>query len=299
MKYSVHEASRIGGRNSNQDRSGFAYTTDTAVLVLADGMGGHFAGEVAAEILVASVKDVFRQRVARGHWDATEFLLDALFRAHEAVNAHAMRHALPEIPRTTAVVCVVKRGRALWAHVGDSRLYHFNREKCLFHTRDHSVVQQLLDEGHIDEEAAASHPERNKLYNSIGGHVLPNIELSQPVTLAEGDVLLLCSDGVWGELSEHEMFVALRAYPLARAAAHMLDFACLRGGPAADNASLIALRFGEERFEPGRLEMDVSGPLEGPATLLGHPFPDEDTTDFDTLLAEIQSTLEKHRRGSS
>jgi len=299
MKYSVHEATRIGGRSSNQDRSGFAYTTDTALLILADGMGGHMAGDMAAEILVATVKDVFRKRVVRGHWHVPEFLIDALFTAHETVNAYAERHALPEIPRTTAVVCVVKRGRAIWAHVGDSRLYHFSREKCLFHTRDHSVVQQLVDEGRIDEDAVAAHPERNKLYNSIGGLVLPNIELSQAVALNEGDVLMLCSDGVWGELSAHEMFVALRAYPLARAAAHMLDFAELRGGQNADNATLIALRFGEERFEPGRLDMDTAGPLDGPATLLGHPLAENgDPGDLDALLAEIHAALEKHRRDS-
>lgn len=296
MKYSVYEASHIGGRSSNQDRSGFAYTADTAVLILADGMGGHFAGEVAAEILVASVKEVFRREVARGHWDASEFLIDALLTAHEAINAHAVRHALPEVPRTTAVVCVVKRGRAVWAHVGDSRLYHFSREKCLFHTRDHSYAQQLVDEGRLDAEAAVRHPDRSKLYNCIGGPALPHIELSVPVALSEGDVLMLCSDGLWGELSEREMFVALHAYPLPRAAAHMLEFARLRGGTHADNASLIALRYGEERFEPGRLEMDTSGPFHGPATLLGQSQPSGEPADFDLLLAEIEAALQRHRR---
>ena len=135
-------------------------------------------------------------------------------------------------------------------------------------TRDHSAVQQLVDDGLIQEEDMRIHPDRNKLYNSVGGFALPDIELSQPTRMHAGDTLLLCTDGVWPELNTTEMFATLRAYPLDKAVKNMLDHAEYRGGKDCDNLSMVAMRYGDERFKTDELIPEDDLSLDGFTTQL-------------------------------
>jgi serine/threonine protein phosphatase PrpC len=244
MKYSVYQASRQGGRNNNEDRIGYVYSRDTLLMVLADGMGGHAKGEVASQLLVQMVVKLFETQARPILVDVPRFLLDSIFAAHEAINEHALRQGWPDAPRTTCIVCVVQEGRAAWAHVGDSRLYHFNRDKLASCTKDHTLLQQMLDGGLLDETQAALHPDRNKLYNCVGGFILPQIELSPTVRLHDGDVLLLASDGFWSEIRNGEMLATLKAFPLDRAVEHMMDHAELSAGERGDNLSVVCMRYG-------------------------------------------------------
>lgn len=246
MKYSLYQESRKGGRAANQDRVGHAYTAEAICMVLADGMGGHARGEVAAQLLVDSVLGLFNKMAGPALDDIVEFLLDGIYAAHDQINEFAHAQKLKDIPRTTCVVCVVQEGRAWWAHVGDSRLYHFRRDGLASRTRDHSAVQHLVDEGLATEDEINFHPDRNKLYNSVGGFVLPNIELSSGVTLREGDVLLMASDGFWAEFQPDEMLASLRSQVLRAAVIRMLDQAEFRAGKQGDNLSVVALRCGPE-----------------------------------------------------
>ncbi|TCS72694.1 serine/threonine protein phosphatase PrpC [Sulfuritortus calidifontis] len=246
MKFSLYQASRKGGRPYNEDRLAYASSNSTLLLVLADGMGGHAHGEVASQLTVDTVCRLFKDQAQPSLDDPSGFLLEAIYSAHEAVNAYAVEHDLPEPPRTTCVACVVQQGRAVWAHVGDSRLYHFQRDRFRSHTRDHSMVQQLVDRGLINEAEAQQRVERNMLYNAIGGFMLPDIEVSDPVPLHEGDLILLCSDGFWDELTAEEMLAQLQARPLREAIHLLMDTAEGRGGPRCDNLSALALRFGPE-----------------------------------------------------
>jgi serine/threonine protein phosphatase PrpC len=244
MKYSVYQASRQGGRRHNEDRIGYVYGHDALLMVLADGMGGHAKGEVAAQLLVQMVVKLFENQALPMLDDMPRFLLDSIFAGHEAINEHALRQGWPDAPRTTCVVCVVQGGLAAWAHVGDSRLYHCDRDRLISCTKDHSLLQQMLDSGVLDEAQAALHPDRHKLYNCVGGFILPQIELSQTVRLKDGDVLLLASDGFWSEIGAPEMVATLRAFPLDRAVEHMMDHAEFSAGEHGDNLSVVAMRFG-------------------------------------------------------
>ena len=295
MKYVVYQASRRGGRRSNEDRVAYAYTSDALFMVLADGMGGHHQGEVAAQLLVQTLTNHFQTHARPILPDIASFLLDGIYAAHDAINEYALQQRMPDPPRTTCVACVVQRGVACWAHVGDSRLYHFDRHSFLRRTHDQSAVQQLVDEGLLDEEQMHLHPERNKLYNSVGGYSLPDIEISELVTLQDGDVLMLCSDGLWSELVAREMGSTLRAYPLERAVRHMLDHAEFRGGPYCDNLSIVAMRYGEERFDTGDLVLGDDLGLDGFTTelrRLGDPRPAPLLdSEIERAVAEIQSTL--------
>jgi serine/threonine protein phosphatase PrpC len=299
MKYVVYQASRRGGRSYNEDRVAYAYTSEAMVMVLCDGMGGHARGEVAAQLTVQVITGLFQSRAKPILLDMPTFLLDAVYAAHDAINEFTQRKRLLEPPRTTCVVCVVQKGMACWAHVGDSRLYHFNRHGFLSRTRDHSAVQQLLDEGVISEAEMGIHPDRNKLYNSVGGFTLPDIDLGQPMKLHPGDVLLMCTDGIWPELTPNEMFATLRAYPLEKAVKNMMDHAEFRGGKDCDNLSVVALRYGEEHFTEDVLMQDNDLSLDGFTTQLNKlsskaNVPPVHDQELDEAMAEIKAAIAKY-----
>lgn len=298
MKYVVYQASRRGGRPVNEDRVAYAYTSDALFMVVADGMGGHNHGQIASQTLVQTMVSLFQARATPQLPNLQGFLLDGIYAAHDAINEYALRKGLKDPPRTTCVAAVVQRGTACWAHVGDSRLYHFDKRSLVERTRDHSAVQQLVEEGLLDEDQISLHPDRNKLYNSVGGYALPDIELSELVPLKDGDVLLLCSDGVWGEIRDREMLSTLRAYPLDRAIRHMLDHAEFRGGRNCDNLSIVAMRYGEERFDDGELVLGDDFGLDGFTTQLKQLTQSERDSvrdmDIDQAVAEINAALAKY-----
>lgn len=298
MKYSVYQASRKGGRKNNEDRIGYVYSRDTLLMVLADGMGGHAKGEVAAQLLVQMTVKLFEMQARPMLDDMPRFLLDSIFASHEAINEHALRQGWPDAPRTTCIVCVVQDGRAAWAHVGDSRLYHYDRDNLLSCTKDHTLLQQMLDSGLLDETQAAMHPDRNKLYNCVGGFILPRIELSPTVRLNEGDILLLSSDGFWSEISNPEMHATLRSFPLERAVEHMMDHAEFSGGEQGDNLSVVAMRYGGGVSDSKTvIDADSLG-LEGFTTELYQAEGMKELevmsdAEIDQAIAEIQTALRK------
>ncbi len=298
MKYVVYQASRRGGRPVNEDRVAYAYTSDALFMVVADGMGGHNHGQIAAQMLVQTMVSLFQARAIPRLPNLQGFLLDGIYAAHDAINEYALRNGLKDPPRTTCVAAVVQRGTACWAHVGDSRLYHYDKRSLVARTRDHSAVQQLVEEGLLDEDQISLHPDRNKLYNCVGGYALPDIELSELVPLKDGDVLLLCSDGVWSEIKDREMLSTLRAYPLDRAIRHILDHAEFRGGRNCDNLSIVAMRYGEERFDDRELVLGDDFGLDGFTTQLKQlTQADRDgirDLDIDQAVAEIHAALAKY-----
>lgn len=247
MKFSIYQASRQGGRKYNQDRIAYSYSKDALLMVVADGMGGHFHGEVAAQITVQMIAENFQKQARPVLKDPFRFLTNAMFSAHEAIESYARKHDLLESPRTTCVACVIQQNHAYWAHVGDSRLYHFRGPKLLWRTQDHSKVQQLFDQGKITFDEMASHPERNKIYNCLGGLLPPEVELSKKTPVRDGDAIMLCTDGVWGLLSEGEIGAILDTYPITKAIPELLDHAEFRGGEEGDNLSAIGVTWGDEK----------------------------------------------------
>ncbi len=246
MNYGIYQASRKGGRPYNEDRLLYAHSDAALVMAVADGMGGHAHGEVASQLTVDTLGRMFNEEAKPVLADPSGFLLDAIYAAHDAINAHALEADMAEPPRTTCVACVVQEGMATWAHVGDSRLYHFGRDRFRRHTRDHSMVQDLIDRGIFSEDEAQQKAGRNYLYNAVGGAMLPDIEVSDATPLHVGDLLLLCSDGFWDSLTPEEMLAELKAKPLQQAVQCLMDLAEARGGARCDNLSVLALRYGPE-----------------------------------------------------
>jgi serine/threonine protein phosphatase PrpC len=153
---------------------------------------------------------------------------------------------LIDSPRTTIVAAIIQRGYLYCAHVGDSRLYHFRNGHLLFRTEDHSIVQSLYKKGMISKEEMATHPYKNKIYNCVGGETPPQIDLSDRHELLEGDTILLCTDGVWGVLSDQQIKEIIQQnVTIVDATTQLMDSAEFASDEKGDNMSAIGLQWGD------------------------------------------------------
>lgn len=245
MKFAVHQANHIGGRRYNQDRVGYAYTKDALLLVLADGMGGHLHGEIAAQIAVLTFMRAFGKLDA-GRTKEPEVFLRATMRAgHAAIIDYAHEQQLGGNPGTTCVAALVQDGRVWFAHAGDSRFYLLRGGAVANVTRDHSVVQQWADWGIISEKEMKTHPDRNKITNCLGGvEDMFYVEVSPSVETKDNDTFLLCSDGFWSPLEDHEMGKLSTAPSLPALVGELIDVAVMREAGRADNTTALAARIG-------------------------------------------------------
>ena len=257
MQFSIFQESRRGARNSNQDRLAYCYSRDALLMVLADGMGGHAHGEIAAEIAVQFIADAFRREARPALPDPLQFLAGAISGAHHAIVMGAAERNLAQSPRTTCVACVVQDHAVCWTHAGDSRLYHLRDGNIVAQTKDHSRVQQLIDQGRIREQAYGAHPERNQIFNCLGSRHPPQLDLAGMAGLRAGDTLMLCSDGLWSPLSGNIISNALQKSGIMKAVPQLLDQAEQRAGRECDNLSVIAMTWEED--PPAAAASRVSG----------------------------------------
>lgn len=299
MKFALARETRIGARRVQQDRLGHWQTDQALLLAVADGLGGHARGEVAAEIGIRLLGEAFQREAQPKLADPDVFLARALAEGHEAILLEGRRLGLPETPRTVIVACVVQDGWAYWTHVGDCRLYLFRQGRIVHRTRDHSVVQQLIDQGRIREEAAASHPERNRLIQCLGGYSTPRPEAPRRERLARDDILVLCSDGFWGPLTQRQMAHSLVSRRLPDAIPELTDLAEVRAGAQCDNVTVLALSWDEEEVGEKTL------PLYGAATDIRDftatqpDFAHMSDEDIEKAIEEIKAALRRNATGPS
>jgi PPM family protein phosphatase len=246
MKFTIYQNSRQGPRQYNQDRLAYSYSKDALLLVLADGMGGHRNGEIAAQLAVKTLTDAFQRLAVPMLSSPAKFLIEHIQQVHDMIENVTHSEGLMESPRTTIVTAIIQRGYLYCAHVGDSRLYHFRNGHLLFRTEDHSVVQSLYKKGMISKEEMATHPYKNKIYNCLGGEVTPQIDLSDRHELIEGDTIILCTDGVWGVLDDLQIKeIIQRNDNITEATNDLMDSAEFASDEKGDNMSTIGLQWGD------------------------------------------------------
>ncbi len=241
MKFSVFQVSRKGGRKNNEDRMGYCYTRSSAVFVLADGMGGHPDGEVAAQMALQSVATLFQQEAKPLLPDVNAFLTSAVMTAHRQILRYGLDQAMLDSPRTTIVLAVVQDGTVSWTHCGDSRLYLLRHGRLLTRTRDHSVSEQQL--GRKPAPGAADAGNRNVLFTCLGSPTKPIFSITGPLNLQQGDRVMLCSDGLWSALSEETLVDELGSKPVDVAVPELVEEALRLAGATSDNVTCIALEW--------------------------------------------------------
>ncbi|TFZ01192.1 PP2C family protein-serine/threonine phosphatase [Ramlibacter rhizophilus] len=238
MKFSVFQVSRRGGREKNEDRMGYCYTRESGLFVLADGMGGHPEGEVAAQLALQTVSALFQREARPVVRHSGEFLAAALMAAHQQIIRYASERAMLDTPRTTLVAAVLQQSSATWVHCGDSRLYLVRDGQLLTRTRDHSYLEQ-----HAAGVIRLEQVNRNILFTCLGSPSKPVYDVTGPVSLQQGDKLLLCSDGLWGSLSDADIVRQLAAKPVADAVPDLVEAALRSGGAHSDNVTVVALEW--------------------------------------------------------
>ena len=300
MRFTIFQDSVIGGRKVNQDRLAYSYSKDVLMMVIADGMGGHARGEIAAEVAVTTMTKRFEQEARQTLRRPKEFLESAFHSAHRAIVSFADQHDMLECPRTTLVACIVQNGKACWAHSGDSRLYLVRGGKIAQGTVDHSRVQQLIEAGVITPAQAAVHPDRNKIYNCLGGVLPPMVTHSEDWTLKVGDTILLSTDGFWGPLNADNIAARLKQEPLLDLVPKLMIEAQRKAGAESDNLSAIGLSWEIQEDDEPDGTITVTEPMQGFTTStmnsLAQPTSQRDEisdADIQKAITEIQNAIKK------
>ena len=259
-------------RDHNEDAFGSAVAADGAVvLVVCDGMGGHEAGEVASAVALQRLVDVLQ---GGPRDDAPKLIYDALVAANQAVLDESDRTGHTTMG-TTAVAALLQDDKLWFGWVGDSRLYHFR--DCTLYQRsvDHTHVQRLVDAGLLTPEEARHHPDSNVLVQALGGGRGAQAEFAPAVVgedtpLLPGDVLLLCSDGLYDLIDDDELYPLMAGRDLDGAVTRLIEEANARGGY--DNVTALVLIVDQDTVTPmperppgeEDLPATVEGSFDGP-----------------------------------
>lgn len=204
MQLEVSVLSNPGGRERNEDACGFWTGGGGCFCVVSDGAGGHGGGDIASKLAVRMILSSFQDSP-----DCSGPAIESALRsAHDAIIAQQGVQARSAAMRATATVLAIDTvGRAaVWGHVGDTRLYCFRAGRVVAQTKDHSVVQKMVDAGYLAQAALRDSAQRSRLFAALGhDEDFVATIAATPFTIEGGDVFLLCTDGFWEYIDEAEM----------------------------------------------------------------------------------------------
>ncbi len=215
------------------------------LAVIADGMGGAEGGEIASRLAVNAVRDAY---LAQSDTDPHACLIEAFQAAHEAILDYVSRRPELEGMGTTCTAVAIADGHAHFGHIGDSRLYLIRNSSLRLLTHDHTAINRLIEQGVIAPEDAATHPQRHVLTAALGASKEVGADFSSaPIPLEAGDALLLCTDGLWGQVADDELRAIVAGNVPTQACKELVRAAKARGGP--DNITVQILRLADERSQ--------------------------------------------------
>lgn len=244
MQLELAILSRRGGRAYNEDACGHWHSDSHLCCVVADGAGGHGGGDRASKLAVQQLISAYA-----GDAEASPAAIEALIRrTNDTILAHRIDGTVQQNMHTTVVALFVDLDArtASWGHCGDSRLYVFRGGRIAAMTRDHSLVQSLVDSGMLAREKVRTHPQRSELLSALGTsdeELLLSVS-PQAWEVQAGDVFLLCTDGLWEYVEDDELEAALAAAAGPHAWMEALEAAVLRNAahkPRHDNFSALTV----------------------------------------------------------
>lgn len=240
--------STIGDRTCNEDAHGYKQIqlSDGVghFLIVCDGMGGHVAGDITSKALV----DAFIEQIDKFEEQLTPITITSVYEKAVAQMQQYIKGNHGDVDGHTTLSCAwLDNTQVITLHVGDSRVYQLNSKEVLWRTRDHSVVQMLLDEGDITEEEMGTHPDQNKLFKSISvlGEKVDKPSVKKHPPLTAGDSLLVCSDGFWEFLTPKEL-VKLSGHLTQATLEEYCTLSQRRAAGKSDNITVLMYKKGME-----------------------------------------------------
>ena len=216
QKLECRQLSFVGDRKINQDRMGYKITEDYSLFVVADGLGGHYGGEKASGFFCQAlfgIAPLYQQRIKETPHKSGKILADWMKATVDEMEQLFIGDVRGYEAYTTCVVLYLDNNISATMHCGDSRIYRLNPNKVIWRTKDHSFIQQQLNEGSLSEREMGVHPEQNQLVRSIniGKEYMPEVNIYSPIKV--GETFLLCSDGFWEYVKEADLLAlsSLRA----------------------------------------------------------------------------------------
>lgn len=231
-------------RKHNEDYYGFfRLGEDEFLAIVADGMGGHASGEIASRMAVEIIQEVYAKE------RADQEVLDSLKSAFEVANFSILQKSLEQDQLngmgTTATVLVIKEDQTFVGHMGDSRAYLFRDAAVNQLTKDHSMVNRMVEQGLLSKEEAEHHPQRNVIYKALGVNRDADLELIGPLPVYLNDIFLLCSDGLTNLVTDDEMLKIVKKESPQKACEKLIQLANKRGGD--DNITIQILKMVKEQ----------------------------------------------------
>ena len=248
-KLKVHQLSSIGDRKTNQDCMAHKINDDYALFVVADGLGGHYAGEKASHFFCLGM---FRQAAKYQHLleypsqDKKQVLIDwaaaAIDDMEKSFLANENTLEKAKNSHTTAVILYIDDEQVITAHCGDSRIYRLNDRKVIWRTRDHSLIQKQLDEGQITEYEMRLHPEQNQLTRTISIRKRHLVEVNIYPPIKKDETFFLCTDGFWEFAKEKEFLQLANSYCDLNEIKKIVKMVNLRASGKGDNLTVQWIR---------------------------------------------------------
>ena len=242
MQLEFFQLTNVGDRGANQDAMAHIVENDFALFVVADGLGGHQAGEKASQFFcqgMLSCAKTYSKKIAENPVDVfSAWIKDAI---NEMKVLFADDH-IADQAHTTCAILYLDDQRTMVAHCGDSRVYRLNPNEILWRTRDHSVPEDLLNVGLITEEELAHHPEQNHLTRSINVNKAHPIDIKLFPAIEEDETFVLCSDGFWGHVKQDELLQLAAFESNIDRLSRLAMLSVYRANGNSDNVTVMSIR---------------------------------------------------------
>lgn len=253
-RFETANISLQGDRGNNQDRCAVFSANSCWLLLMADGLGGHPKGEVAAQIALNVCRQMF-DRSFKPIQSPAQFMRACIQNAHQAILEYGDRQHPAIQPRTTLVLALIQHGKCYWSHVGDSRFYLVRDAEIVSRSRDHSIAEVMEDLPKSVNPKYKINP--NAVTRCLGGErVPPHSPMGPATTIKTGDTIILSSDGFWAQLEQQQIIDTLTGvFPLRKAVHLLANTAVKQGHPHSDNVTAVAFQWPRSRAEilnPGK-----------------------------------------------